>query len=290
MSDAYLDVVIGASTVTLSISLDNPQNVLAFDIVPQHFAIGHPELGLSKESSYYLFDSTGALLSYETELDVDDPGVQEYLANIHDIVVGDSQDRGGARVHGLADEARYAFFARLDNGWCAVISVPMSELLAGSQDSGTNLLAFAFIALAVLSAVLLVRARIQSRGARAVERTLNTIGRSFFAIYRVDWRQGRYRTVKSAPDVDTALGDRGSYEHLLAVWSEHGRSFPTSAGRTRRLSRQSDSCGLPRAFDTRRPPLPSAGASSLRMPRKAATSSWRGRPCRRYRQTPPRSG
>ena len=109
MSDAYLDVVIGASTVTLSISLDNPQNVLAFDIVPQHFAIGHPELGLSKESSYYLFDSTGALLSYETELDVDDPGVQEHLANIHDIVVGDSQDRGGARVHGLADEARYAF-------------------------------------------------------------------------------------------------------------------------------------------------------------------------------------
>lgn len=97
----------------------------------------------------------------------------------------------------------------------------MPELLAGSQDSGTNLLAFAFIALAVLSAALLVRARIQSRGSRAVERTLNTIGRSFFAIYRVDWRQGRYRTVKSAPDVDTALGDRGSYEHLLAVLSEH---------------------------------------------------------------------
>ena len=217
MSDAYEDVGTGEYVVTLSVSLERAGDVLAIDISLSDIEASQNALDLPQDCSYFLFDGEGELLGVSTSIDLGSDLSQEYLDSLRDAILAGTLDDPGATYEGIGGERRSIFFARLDNGWLSVVTMPTSSILRDGWDPAFTGLAVACLGLAI--ALLAMAAIDRARGVRLgrTKRVLQILGNTFYAIYRVDLSRETYETVKCEPGTARDVGARGSYAHLLDV-------------------------------------------------------------------------
>ena len=217
-TDIYMDVISGEPVITAA-QMGQSGAVMAFDIFPEHLQFGSASTDLAEGNSFFLCDRAGTIIYQETDLDVSEEVMQRYL---HDLIVrieAGELDRYNARVVDLDGQNRAVYYTRMDNGWYSIVTVPYRNIL-DSFDWFT----FSFSLVIVLS--LLAVAWMTWRGLELnvrMERsneTVQVLGNTYYALYRVDFEQETYEMIKGSDYVRQRIPSSGPYEELLRVAGE----------------------------------------------------------------------
>lgn len=219
-TDVYQDAITGDKLVTLSMRLNGEGNVLAFNIRLNDLYAFSNEASMPEDSSYYLLDRNGQFVYVNSRMNPDLPEAQAYMAGLVERIEDGSLEDPDAYITDVEGVERGVYYTVMDNGWLSIVTIPLENILQDGWDA--TILALAAFSLLLVVAVIVVALREHLRN-RKIERTAETLralGDTFYAIYRIDLKEGTYETVKSSEDVRSTLGDHGSYQHLIDTMSE----------------------------------------------------------------------
>ena len=214
--EVYTDAITGERIFTVSKALGTEGDVVAMDVYVQNPALHNIAHSLPEDCSYYLCDSDGALLYASTQWDADMVKLQSYadymLAGIEDgsLVAYD------ASFTDMEGVSRGVYFHRMDNGWIALMTIPIDSILMGERNTIVYFMAAGAVFLFVMIALLTVQDALKSRRMRRTDNIASMLGDSFYAICRVNYENGTYEVFKS-PGIGKQIPRRGEYERLLGL-------------------------------------------------------------------------
>lgn len=223
-TDTYTDAITNGAIVTLSISFSDNDNVIAFDIRLDSINASRVHSEIPSGGSYYLFDTQGALVYASTNLDLADSETKAYLQNLIDDIKADDDESDTVSVAGTDGMDRSVYYSQMGNGWLSVITIPTQAILQEGWDSTLLAIAGVFVAVLLVAVAFMVRSFVDERKARHTADTLKLLGDTFFAIYRINYQNGTYETIKCSDDVREKLGDhvqRGDYHHLMGIVKQY---------------------------------------------------------------------
>ena len=214
-TDVYEDAITGEKLVTLSKKLEADGDVLAFDILMKNFHIHKNKTSMPENSTYYLFDGGGDLIYVSGQADADNPEVQTYGEELLAGVKEGKYERYTSSAEDLEGNKVGVYYHQMDNGWFSVITIPVGQILYGDMNTTMYLLTgiFAFLLIAVVAAM--IRDYIGKRTVKHISDTLQILGDTYYAIYRINFETEKYETIKSSSDVREELGEKGDYQYLL---------------------------------------------------------------------------
>ena len=217
ITDTYEGGISGEPLLTIAIELSTQGDVLALDVPVSRLDGLHKSFDLLPETSYYLFDGAGELLSAATSINLDSPMSAEYIAGLYDNIVAGRLDDVSVTYTDIEGRQRSIFYAELDNGWLSVVTIPTQRVLESGWNATTMAVSAMCGGLLVVIVLLLLAGRISAARMRRVTNTLQILGDTFYAIYLVNHARGTYVTIKSAPDTSQLIGDKGTYDHFHDV-------------------------------------------------------------------------
>lgn len=214
-SGMYVDAITNSKVITFSCALENGKDVFAMDFYIENSNFHKSATTLPETSSYYLCDQNGMLLYASTAWEVDQDTLQTYARFLVDgskdgsLVGYDKifQDKDGVK--------RSAFFYQMDNGWTAIVTVPVNSILMGDSSVTIYVMAAVSSVLFLTLAVLLIRDGMRRHEMRKADETIHILGDSFYAIFRVNFIEDRYEKIKCHPDLEEELPVHGEYGRLL---------------------------------------------------------------------------
>lgn len=212
----YMDVVYDCPVITAAQSCLDGQIVMAFDILPEYLSFDTAEL--TEGSSFFLCDGAGTIIYQETALELPREELQSYLTDlVEKIGAGELEedpiirDQDGLR--------RGVYYARMDNGWYSIVTVPYDEILGGLQAVLWPLLLMFAVSFLVM-VVLAMREQRLAAGARRANETAQVLGNTYYALYRVDYERETYEMIKGSAYVRARLAATGPYGDLLRTAGE----------------------------------------------------------------------
>lgn len=219
-TDVYVDAITGKRLVTLSVKLHGEGNVLAFDILMDNFHSLKNKIELPEGSAYYLFDKGGHLLYTTGEYDIDDAEVQQYAQQLLAGVRDGAFESHTAAIRGLDGQQQGIYYYEMSNGWTSIVTFSLRQVLYGTSNSTSMyLLSGIFLILLVAVIISILREYAEKRKVKYISDTLQILGDTYYAIYRINFETGTYETIKSSPDLADPLGKSGEYTHLLHTLS-----------------------------------------------------------------------
>ncbi|MFD0702459.1 hypothetical protein DMP06_00510 [Slackia equolifaciens] len=216
-TDAYTDAITGKELVTMSVKLNGEGNVLAFDIFLENFHVHRNKASLPQESSYYLFDESGALIYTTSDAGVEDEQTVAWANSLRTAVLDGQMEDHLSSITDFDGVVNGVYYSQMSNGWLSVITIPVKDILQDGWDTAIVTLAVICLALFILVIAIIIRGYLDSRKMQHTEDTLKILGDTFYAIYRIDYNTGTYETIKSSPDVSEGLGKSGTYSHMLSM-------------------------------------------------------------------------
>ena len=214
-TDVYADVITGEQLVTVSMELEEPGDVLAFNILMENFHTHANRASMPDGSSYFLFDGSGELIYSVGAEELSDEEKETYAALLLEGVRSGEFDSYRASIEAPEGGREGIYYHNMTNGWLSVITYPVNLILYGEWNSVISVLTAIFILLAVVIAVMMFREYAEKRKVKYISDTLKILGDTYYAIYRINFEDGTYETIKSSPDVRDVLGKRGDYRHLI---------------------------------------------------------------------------
>ena len=209
ISDVYMDVITGRRVVTISQELSSPGDVFAMDVYIDSPELHNMRHAMPEGYSYFLCDQNGNIVYAATALQVDGETMQKYADFLLSGIEDGSLFAYDASFTDLDDVPRGLYYKRMENGWTVCITIPLHALLFGESSAVVNVLAVVFIVLFAVIAILTVRNMMKSRRAKRAGDTALMLGDSFYAIYRVNFRDGTYEAFKMSGDLRGVLPERG---------------------------------------------------------------------------------
>lgn len=210
----YDDSVTGAPVITVARKCQNADVVVAFDIFPHHFRSRFSsDIGASYHS-FFLCDGHGKIL-YSQMPDSERHGVKlDYVkALLQKIQNGEFEDHTSYFLDG--DGNRQAlYYSRMPNGWYAIVTIPQAELLKRAEQLSLVLALSAGIFLLVLIVHSWRSVRSNALVARSRE-TIQVLGNSYYALYRVYFIRETYECIKPSAYVQGRIASTGPYADLL---------------------------------------------------------------------------
>ena len=174
--EVYTDAITGERIFTVSKALSTDGDVVAMDVYVQNPALHNMAHSLPEDCSYYLCDSDGALLYASTQWDADMVKLQSYadymLAGIEDgsLVAYD------ASFTDMEGVSRGVYFHRMDNGWIALMTIPINSILMGERNTIVYFMAAGAVFLFVMIALLTVQDALKSRRMRKTDNIASMLG------------------------------------------------------------------------------------------------------------------
>ena len=216
-TNVYTDAIYQKPVITAAQRCQTSDTVMAFDILPEYF---HFEtVDLIPESSFFLCDSQGSIIYRQTALDVSEQEMQAYLNRvIRQIKNGELAD-ATASIQDLDGHKRAVYHTQMENGWYSIVTVPYRHILGQLNWfilAAALLVALIFFALLALSHRELA---LQARFKRDRE-TVQVLGNSYYALYRVDFVRQTYEMIKGSEYVRSRIPPSGAYSELLRVAGE----------------------------------------------------------------------
>lgn len=217
-TDAHLCDICGSEQViTVAVSAAGSDNAVAFDVPLEDFCINHTVQDLPAGGAYYVLDTQGSLLYYNTPFHADRDELQAYAKDLFDRVNRGELDGKNNEIIGMQGLTRGLYYQHAANGWLCILTVPYDTLLEGVQD----ILIWYGLGLGLLVAAsfgMWLRDRKLSRAAQRSAETIQVLGNMYYAIYRVNVKTGAYEITKGSDFVTQELGEaQGSYDDLLRV-------------------------------------------------------------------------
>ena len=219
-TDVYIDTITGEPVITASKRLGNGNDVLAMDIYPLSFHENHSSMTLPENCSLYVCDSSGTAIYSVNQWNLSQQALQSYTDFLIEGIRDGSLFAYDASVTDPQGVKRGVYYYQMSNGWLVILTVPLESVLIGDR----NMTIYALVAMAILLfailASMVVRDLIQNQKIQRAGNTIQILGDSFYAIYRVNYRDGTYETIKNSQDLEEILSTGGSYPFLLSTIQE----------------------------------------------------------------------
>lgn len=212
----YTDIVSGQPAITVVQSINNGYAVMGFDIFTENFHFQADPLSLAHADSFFLCDAAGSVLYARTGLPLGDAELQDYCNFLLDKISAGELGEYNDYITDLDGNRRGVYYARMDNGWYTIVTVPYHTILGDLKPFGSVSALILAISLLVLAVTVWRAKKYHDRIGRANE-TVQVLGNSYYALYRVDCSDGTYEMIKSAPPVQGRLAEKGSYADLLQM-------------------------------------------------------------------------
>lgn len=215
-TDAYTDSVYGYQVITIAAADPNTGNAVAFDLFPENFQQGHRNLQLLENSSYYVCDPAGAVLYYCASFDVSEETVVEYAKELYRRIDSGEINGSNSIIKDLDGKRRGVYYYRAPNGWLCILTIPFETLYENLHEVYIYYVMIAVV-LFVIMLLIWVRDRRLRKYIEDKNDTIQMLGNSYYAIYRVNMKDRTYEMVKGSAYVRQRLPYRGAYEELLEV-------------------------------------------------------------------------
>ena len=215
-TQVYTDAISGRPVVTAAQLCRGSGAIMAFDLLPENLRI--EAAVLEEGDSLFLCDGAGTLLYRQTDLDVPQETLQAYVTGLVERIAGGTLDDDPS-VHDLDGQRRGVYYARMDNGWYAILTVPYRRILGGLQGAVWLLLAMFAVSFAAVAALNRRELRL-SAGIRRANETVRVLGNTYYALYRVDYTRETYEMIKGSEYVRSRIPPSGPYDALLRTAGE----------------------------------------------------------------------
>lgn len=216
LTESYIDAVTGKNTVTMARSLGDG-DVIAFDILIEKFDAEDFKVSLPRDSSYFLYDSDGNIIYTVSTLNLSEERTQEYIEHLNSVIKNSNPEDGSNTVEDLEGRKRGVYYYTMNNGWVSVITIPNDVILLDGWNGIIVFLASVYaVAILVVLFLLIYNVRVRHKS-RHVEDTLQILGDTYYGIYRIDYSEGTYETVKCSPDLKDVIGNGGDYSYFMSV-------------------------------------------------------------------------
>lgn len=215
----YTDVVTDEPVISVVQAFDEGNVVLGFDIFTENFHFQTDPLSLAHADSFFLCDSSGALLYARTGLELDNDDLQAYCNELLAKISAGELDGYADHITDLDGNRRGVYYSRMDNGWYSIVTMPYKSILGDLRPFGSVLGLILAISLLVLAVTVWREKKYHDRIDRADE-TVHVLGNSYYALYLVDCEAGTYEMIKSAPPVQEKLPPKGNYSVLMKIVGE----------------------------------------------------------------------
>lgn len=205
----------GDTVLTMARRCGDTEHVMAFDLYLEELP-GEDGGSLPAGSSYYLCDVDGELLYAKTQMQAPPEETARYIRTVFEQIQAGELDGAQTYIYDMNAEKRAVYFHTAPNGWVSIITIPYSALLGDLRQvfDGAMVVCGGFLLFLILMSVR--EYRLQKRMVR-VNETVAALGNLYYSIYRVNWAQGTYESVKIAEDLAHRIPVRGRYDQLLEV-------------------------------------------------------------------------
>ncbi|WP_295717534.1 hybrid sensor histidine kinase/response regulator [uncultured Oscillibacter sp.] len=213
-TNVYTDAISQRPVITAAQQCGDSDAVLAFDIFPENFQFQFDSLERRSGNSFFLCDSTGTIIYQQTAIEQSPEAIQQYLIDLIQKIDAGELDDYATPISDMEGNLRAVSYTRMDNGWISIITVPYGSILASF-----NWLILFFIAIISIFFLALLGMtwrdmKINTRMERANE-TVQALGNSYYALYRVNFQQNTYELIKGPKQ--TPIPSTGNYSDLLRL-------------------------------------------------------------------------
>ena len=218
-TNVYTDAITGRDVITAAQMCRNANAVLAFDIFPERLRFQTGSLELKQGDSFFLCDSAGALIYKQTDLTYPAGELQAYLHNVIIQIKSGSFERYDSYITDLSGSRRAVYYTRMDNGWFSIVTVPYANILGNLNWFFLFFLLIIGLFSLALAGVAWREKKYNARIKRTNE-TVQVLGNSYYALYRVDFGQNTYEMIKGSDYVRNRIPPTGPYDRLLRTVGE----------------------------------------------------------------------
>ena len=216
-SGVYTDAITGEPVFTISKALARSGDVLAMDIYIRNQGLHNTAQALPEDSSYYLCDAAGTMLYSVTQWDADEETLQTYVDYLLAGIQDGSLSAYDASFEDMEGVERGAYYSVMSNGWTVIMTIPIRDILLGDRNAAANVLAGVGVLLFVVLTAMVIRDLQQNKRIKKAGNTIRILSDSFYAVYRVNFREGTYEAIKMSRDLESQMPRTGGYDFLLAT-------------------------------------------------------------------------
>lgn len=215
-TDSYQDAIIGESIITIAQKSAVSESVLAFDISMDNFHINSGD-NYSRTVSYFLYDSKGTLMYYDSALTVSGENLISYTERLQEEIESGKLENYADTITDLEGEKRGVYYYYMDNGWLSVVTIPVNEIFYGDFNGFFIVLTIICIALFLGVLAVIITNVWGNWKMKRISETIRILSDSYYGIYRINFVDGTYETVKCSEDVKEQVGKKGKYDSLMQV-------------------------------------------------------------------------
>ena len=215
----YTDAISQKQVITVAQKCRNSDAVMAFDIFPENFSFRFDSLEGEAGDSFFLCDSTGALIYMQSDYFTSSEEAGAYLEQVIQKIKNGELDSYSDYIVDTNGRQRAVYYSMMDNGWISIVTIPYENIL---EDFNWFTLLCILIVIVYLVALVGMAWREVKNRAR-IDRTNETVrvlGNSYYALYRIDYRQNTYEMIKGSDYVRSRIPEKGPYPQLQKVIGE----------------------------------------------------------------------
>ncbi len=212
----FTDELPGDQKDTIMAGMVNPQTGtgILMKITRRNFDAVHEDIKLPERGAYYLCDSQGNLLYYDAPFAVNEKKMEQYAASIWQEINDGNLAETGDDIVDLNGEKRGVYHNSVSNGWLCIMTIPHATVLSGFKTiiivySVALGLAFLVVLLMGLNDILM------NRRAAKSNQIINALCDTFYAVYRINLKEGSYQMIKGSTEMQAYLPPEGNYEQMM---------------------------------------------------------------------------
>lgn len=218
-TNVYTDAVYGTPVITVAQKCRNSDAVLAFDIFLEDFQFRSSMLDLPEDASFYLCDTEGNLIYFQTAMSYEQEALEPYVEDLQKRIWSGELEAYDTHVVDLAGELRSVYYSSMPNGWLSIITIPYDTILADLQQAKAVFIIVYLFSLLSVGFLTWREVRLGIRMEQTNE-TVTVLGNSYYALYRVDVLRGTYEIIKGSKEAVQSLPAHGRYQDLIRMAGE----------------------------------------------------------------------
>ena len=213
----YTDPLLDTPVVTVAQMCKNSDATVAVRLFPDQFAFHSDSDLLPEDASFYICDGAGVPVSVQTTLNESPEEIAQYVQELSGRIRNGEFEAYNSWMPDVYGGQRKIYYHILPNNWMTIITVPYDTILA---DLNQVMVLFSILLLLFLVTFFWVTIRDirMDSQMRRTQETIQVLGNSFYALYRVNFIKATYEMIKGSPDVRREIPEHGDYALLTGAF------------------------------------------------------------------------
>lgn len=219
-TDLYKDAITGKMIITIAQKSETSGNVMVFDVFPENFENSIDLEKFPEGTSAYLVDSNGRILYAKSGIkNINYDEMNSYVSSLVSGIKEGKLKRSDSYFYDYNGEKRTAYYYISDAGWVSIITMPMESIFKEINSVFDMVMSTIFI-LIIICIRMIIKNTITEINARKINETVNILGNSYYAIYRLNYNNGKVSMIKPSKDIVEKLGGYYHYEKFIECFKE----------------------------------------------------------------------